>query len=213
MYDLLKALSEAQSRMDVQGRELVRRRSLRSVAARFKPGEVDDLHVDGRELRFDGVVYKGNKVGKLVRHYFLFSDALLTAEALKGSRATSWLSSHAARAGTPPPQADVEQLRKCKYLALGGARLRLPPGADDNYFEISFADGSTNHLWCESADVRTAWLTHLRRVIADIDAPPPPPPHPPVRAATDAPTRTALLARLPRCYDPTFLIRQPSPPS
>ena len=118
VLELIRVLSEVQGEMEVHAAELTRRRGLRSVVCRFKPGEVEEiLDVAGREVRHDGVLLKANKVGKLVRHYFLFNDLLLTAEAVKGSKAATWVSSHApvGRGRKQSVEAhSVELLRKCK---------------------------------------------------------------------------------------------------
>jgi hypothetical protein len=65
---------------------LGRLRPLWGVLGRFKPGEVEELlEVPGRTLRHHGSLLKKTAVGKVSRHYFLFSDAILTAEATKGA--------------------------------------------------------------------------------------------------------------------------------
>ena len=156
---------------------LARRRTLRSVVARFKPGDADEiLSVPGRELRHEGVLLKANKLGKLVRHYFLFNDLLLTAEALKGSRATSWISSHTGGLSGPAEaqhEAEALQLRKCKALAPTGGHLILPMEGKDDSFELHLPLAeTTSKLWAASVEERSVWISQLRQVLLESRFPP-----------------------------------------
>ena len=210
---LLEALVELAQQMSTQRQELARRTALRNVHARFKPGEVDELLEEAprRALVHSGVLLKANRVGKLVRHYFLFVDGtILTAE----SAPKSAMSSKSSKASAP--------LKKCKWLSLEGASLRIAPLADPSpcYFEICYAgDGTlsgagdatprktaaaekekTSALWAESAGARDEWVQQLLKVLhAMAPAPPPPMPPKPRYSATDAQVRRQLRARV-ACY-------------
>ena len=170
-------LGELQARMEAEAAELRRRRTLRSVVARFKPGDADEiLSVPGRELRHEGVLLKANKLGKLVRHYFLFNDLLLTAEALKGSRATSWISSHTGGLSGPAEaqhEAEALQLRKCKALDPSGGHLILPMEGKDDSFELHLPLAeTTSKLWAASVEERSVWISQLRQVLLESRFPP-----------------------------------------
>ena len=213
---LLEALTELAQQMSAQQQELARRTALRNVHARFKPGEVDELLEEAprRALVHSGVLLKANRVGKLVRHYFLFVDGtILTAESAPKSAMVGAMSSKSSKASAP--------LKKCKWLSLEGASLRIGPSADpSSYFEICYAgDGAlsgagdatprktaaaekekTSALWAESASARDEWVCQLLTVLhAMAPAPPPPMPPKPRYTATDAQVRRQLRARV-ACY-------------
>ena len=174
---LLEALTELAQQMSAQQQELARRTALRNVHARFKPGEVDELLEEAprRALVHSGVLLKANRVGKLVRHYFLFVDGtILTAESAPKSAMVGAMSSKSSKASAP--------LKKCKWLSLEGASLRIGPSADpSSYFEICYAgDGAlsgagdatprktaaaekekTSAHWAESASAREEGVCQL----------------------------------------------------
>ena len=72
VHALVRTVSELQGAVEAANGEGRRRRSLRSVVAKFRAGEAEEiLEVAGRELRHEGVVLKGNKARRRRqrRHY------------------------------------------------------------------------------------------------------------------------------------------------
>ena len=62
VHALVRTVSELQGAVEAANGEGRRRRGLRSVVAKFRAGEAEEiLEVAGRELRHEGVVLKGNK--------------------------------------------------------------------------------------------------------------------------------------------------------
>ncbi|KAL1529749.1 hypothetical protein AB1Y20_000685 [Prymnesium parvum] len=195
----LRELSELQQDVQSARDELERITVLRAVHARFKAGEVDELlaaEMVERRTRVvrAGTLTKQSKMGKLSRHYFLFSDGwVLTAESSKPALASSlrFKARHAEGA----------ELKKCKWLSLAGARLAAP--ADEPaYFEVIMPASAThNHLWAESGVARDGWVQSLARVILSITFPKVPPlPLRPRCTASDEKVRGALLEHIGR-YD------------
>ena len=91
----------------------------------------------GRTLRHHGSLLKKTAVGKVSRHYFLFSDAILTAEATKGAGKMRATFSGASALGA---NAQAE-LKRRKLLPLRGAKVRVPLDMDPSYFELDFDRG------------------------------------------------------------------------
>ena len=68
VHALVRTVSELQGAVDAANGEGRRRRGLRSVVAKFRAGEAEEiLEVAGRELRHEGVVLKGNKARRRPR--------------------------------------------------------------------------------------------------------------------------------------------------
>jgi hypothetical protein len=90
---LLETLTVVAQRVGAQQSELLRHTQLRDVVAKFKPGEVDELldsRAPHRVLLHSGVISKASKMGRLVRHYFLFDDGrILTGEQIRSVPATN----------------------------------------------------------------------------------------------------------------------------
>ena len=62
VHALVRTVSELHGAVEAANGEGRRRRGLRSVVAKFRAGEAEEiLEVAGRELRHEGVVLKGNK--------------------------------------------------------------------------------------------------------------------------------------------------------
>ena len=69
VHALVRTVSELQGAVEAANGEGRRRRGLRSVVAKFRAGEADEiLEVAGRELRHEGVVLKGNKARRRRHH-------------------------------------------------------------------------------------------------------------------------------------------------
>ena len=197
---LLESLAGLTQRLAEQRTELERVTKLRSVVAKFRPGDADELvdpSAPRRSLVHGGKLVKSSKMGKLARYYFLFDDgALLTAEQGKGS-------SRMLLGGSRDSRAE-RQLKLCKWLSLTGASLHVPIGkADATYLEINYPEHAdkTNRIWTDSPAARDLWLTKLLQVLHTVHFPQPPPllPARPRCVATDPAARAQMRARV-ACY-------------
>ena len=188
LTELLLALDEMRQKISAALLPLGRLAPLWGVQARFKPGEVDELlDSPSRRLRHEGALQKQRAVGKLHRHYFLCSDAILTAEAVSAAgklRAT--LSAHSGGGGGGGAHAE---LRKCKFLSLRGARVHVPLESEPTHFELHLAEaepddadaaaasaaeseaGKVSKLWAASAEEQQKWVDELSRAILELRHP------------------------------------------